>query len=240
MERGFPITSALLPNCIEADEHADPSRDPFGQRGQGRTLSPHRRDQPAPVVALLAQPLPVQERPFEHLGQTVDLVVVASVGKGAQFGQECVEAIKACRQPDAAFLDLAGLGKQALGLVLLAAAKVEKARLDEERRRKQEEARLLREERERLEFIESRRKEALGVLVGELGELDALRRISVHRHADGHTDRHDRVSAFSSWLLDRLEKMEARLSRDGLETRFKEQQLFGSTDDHGFHTRRRF
>ncbi|MGX7873150.1 hypothetical protein ACVDG5_010450 [Mesorhizobium sp. ORM6] len=122
----------------------------------------------------------------------------------------------------------------AVGLAVLAAAKMEERLRREAEQRRADEDRRRRELAARIKHIEDRRIAGLGALLSELDELDRLRRLITMLTAEFPTEPRSRLSAFLAWAREYLAKREARLSAQVIENRFETEHLFGDDDDHGF------
>ncbi|MDQ8757367.1 hypothetical protein RCO27_14145 [Sphingosinicella sp. LHD-64] len=121
----------------------------------------------------------------------------------------------------------------AVGLAVLAAAKTEQRLLREaqQQRRKEEEER--RELLRRTRHVEERRDAALQEILRELEQVERLRQFVGNLQSQGAVD-DGRLSEFLRWSVERLAAREAKLTAEGLETRFREGRLFGDDDDHDF------
>lgn len=122
----------------------------------------------------------------------------------------------------------------AVGLAVLAAAKTEQRLRQEAEQRRAEEERRRREQAARIKHIEDRRAAALAAILGELEELDRLRRLIAILAAEVPGEPMPRLSTFLAWAKEHLARREARLSAEAIEDRFASEQLFGDTDDHAF------
>lgn len=77
-------------------------------------MSANRPEKAPGRAAFLLELTPIPEGPLKHLGQTVDLIVIATVRKRAQFRKEGVKTLECCGKPYPAFLNLAGLSDETL------------------------------------------------------------------------------------------------------------------------------
>lgn len=122
----------------------------------------------------------------------------------------------------------------AVGLAVLAAAKMEERLRREAEQRRIEEERRRRELAARIKHVEDRRAAGLDAILSELDELDRLRRLITMLTAEVSAEPTSRLSAFLAWAREHLAKRETRLSAQAIENRFEAEHLFGDDDDHGF------
>lgn len=123
----------------------------------------------------------------------------------------------------------------AVGLVVLAAAKTEAKRLQDEAEELRWQARLKREMPFRLQYIEERRSFGLDEILGDIIKLAHFRQLIGQLRSTYAADgEQPRVAEFLKWSESELERREAALLPKGLERRFEERRLFGDRDDHDF------
>lgn len=122
----------------------------------------------------------------------------------------------------------------AVGIAVLAAAKTDVRLKREAEQHRIEEERLRREQSARIKHIEERRARGLREIFTELDELDKLRRLVSMLSAEMEGGPSLRLSAFLAWAHKQLKKRELRLSAESIENRFAAEGLFGDNDDHDF------
>ena len=122
----------------------------------------------------------------------------------------------------------------AVGLAVLAAAKMEERLRREAQRREIEEERRRQEMAARVRHIEDRRIAELGSILSELDELDRLRRLITMLTTEITAEPTPRLSEFLVWARAHLEERGACLSARAIEDRFEAERLFGDDDDHNF------
>lgn len=123
----------------------------------------------------------------------------------------------------------------AVGMVVLAAAKTEAARLSKEAEARRRQAQLERERPYRLAYISERRSGGLDSILDDMVKLANFRQLIGQLRSSYSTDAdHPRVAEFLRWSEDELKARETKLSPEGLECRFDNQNLFGNDDDHDF------
>jgi hypothetical protein len=121
-----------------------------------------------------------------------------------------------------------------VALVVLAIAKRDERERREEAERVRLEEKRIRELPLRKEFIADRRREGLDVVLGDLANLDRLRRLLVSLDALQAREASPRVARFVTWARQELAAREDAFSPSGLERRFENNRLFGEDDDHAF------
>lgn len=123
----------------------------------------------------------------------------------------------------------------AVGLVVLAAAKTEAQRLQNEAEELRRQARLKHEMPFRLQYIEERRSCGLDEILGDMVKLAHFRQLVGQLRSTYAADgEQPRVAEFLKWSAGELERRERGLSPEGLECRFDDANLFGDDDDHDF------
>ena len=122
----------------------------------------------------------------------------------------------------------------AVALVVLAIAKREDREYWAERERVRQEERRIRDLPLRAELVSKRRTEELEAVLGELANLDRLRRLLSGLNGAEDSSGSPRVSAFLIWAGNEFAAREEAFSAAGLERRFDAARLFGDDDDHGF------
>lgn len=125
----------------------------------------------------------------------------------------------------------------AVGLAVLATAKLEDARKCEEARLREEEEQRRRIEAQRHNYIEERRAKVFEQILERVERRDRLRRLVVALGEDLTAAENPRVREFIRWAATVLERAEQRLSAEGLETLFEHEHVFGPDDDRGFYPR---
>lgn len=123
----------------------------------------------------------------------------------------------------------------AVGLAVLAAAKVEDDKKAEEARLREEEAKQRRIEAKRLAYIDDRRRKVLEDVLARLEHRDRLRNFVARLEEELADDQGLRVSEFVAWTRKKLASADRSLSAVGLDELFREQNVFGSDDDRGFY-----
>lgn len=124
--------------------------------------------------------------------------------------------------------------KIAIGIAVVAAAKAERKRKDDEQARLYEEQRQRREMEARLEYIKERRSDEPTVLLETLSRLEKLETLLALAKSGSGEGIDCRVQEFGHWLQCQVKETRALLNPAGLEERFTELNLFGSEDDRDF------
>lgn len=114
----------------------------------------------------------------------------------------------------------------AVGMAALLAAKIEQRLKWEEQQRKWEKERRQREAALRARKIEEGRVAALSEILGELDQLDRLRRLLSQLREQAGPNPAGRIAEFVSWSERHLVAQEAAMSAEGLNERFESQRLF--------------
>lgn len=124
--------------------------------------------------------------------------------------------------------------KIAIGIAVVAAAKAERKRKDDEQARLYEEQRQRREMEARLEYIEERRSDELAIFLDTQSRLEKLEMLLALARNEPGDDIDNRVQEFRHWLQRQVNETRALLTRAGLGERFSELNLFGQDDDRDF------
>lgn len=127
--------------------------------------------------------------------------------------------------------------KIAIGIAVVAAAKAERKRQDDEQAKRYEEQRQRREREARIKYIEERRSDELANLLNSQSRLEKLETLLALAHNEPGDDIDSRVQEFRHWLQCQVNKTHALLTAAGLEDRFSELNLFGHDDDRDFRPR---
>lgn len=131
------------------------------------------------------------------------------------------------------------MDKIAIGIAVVAAAKAERKRKDDEQARLYEEQRQRREMEARLEYIEERRSDELAILLDTHSRVEKLETLLALAQGEPEDDIDSRVQEFRHWLQGQVNEARALLTLAGLEERFFELNLFGPDDDRDFRPRNR-
>lgn len=123
----------------------------------------------------------------------------------------------------------------AVGLAVLAAAKLEDEQRAEEDRIRAEGAAQRRNEAKRLAYIEDRRLKVLAVAFDRMEKRDRLRRLAGQISNELRETRSPRAVEFVAWLERHLEQAEKNADVEGLESLFESEHVFGADDDKGFY-----
>lgn len=124
--------------------------------------------------------------------------------------------------------------KIAIGIAVVAAAKAERKREDDERARRYEDQCQRREREARFKYIEDRRADELAKLLDTQLRLEKLEVLMECSGAETGESDDRRVQEFRHWLQSRINETRALLTPSGLAERFSDLNLFGSEDDQGF------
>ncbi|AWW72927.1 hypothetical protein CD351_00630 [Erythrobacter sp. KY5] len=124
--------------------------------------------------------------------------------------------------------------KIAIGIAVVAAAKAERKRKDDEQARLYEEQRQRREMKARFEYIEERRSDELAIILETQSRLEKLETLLALTNNDPGEGIDSRVQEFGHWLRCQINETRALLTPSGLEERFSELNLFGPEDDRDF------
>jgi hypothetical protein len=128
--------------------------------------------------------------------------------------------------------------KIAVGIAVVAAAKAERKREDDEQARRYEEQRQRRELEARLKYIEDRRCTELEKLVAAHQRVEQLQSLLACVDARPAENQSTRLTTFRNWLIGQVEDARSLLTADRLEEYFATENVFGSDDDRDFSTRR--
>jgi len=123
----------------------------------------------------------------------------------------------------------------AVGLAVLAAAKVEDDQKVEEARLREEDAKRRRIEGQRLAYIAERRDKVLEDVLARLERRDRLAAFVRRLEEELAGEQATRVAEFLAWAGKKLAAADERLSATGLDQLFQEQHIFGADDDRGFY-----
>jgi len=126
------------------------------------------------------------------------------------------------------------LDKIAVGIVVMAAAKAERQREDQERARRWEEEKQRRETEARRKYVEGRRQAELAGLLEALQRTDRFERLLSCAGSAIEKGNDDRISMFRDWLQSQIDEDRHLLSPEGLRVRFEEMNLFGPNDGRDF------
>lgn len=124
--------------------------------------------------------------------------------------------------------------KIAMAMPVLAAAKREDERRDEEQRLRWAEDERRRNDAKRRAYIEERRLKALDELLTMIERLERLRLLASQISRDPLSDEAPRSSEFARWLEEKLAQAERSTSVSALEEMFCAEGLFGDDEDSGF------
>lgn len=124
--------------------------------------------------------------------------------------------------------------KIAIGISVVAAAKAERGREEEKRARKREEQRRARESAARSKYVEDRRQTELTDLLAKLQRTDQFEQLLSRLAGRAEPDHDRRITLFESWLQSQIDQSRQLFTREGLETHFKNLDLFGQDDDRDF------
>lgn len=123
----------------------------------------------------------------------------------------------------------------AVGLAVLAAAKVEDDQKVEEARLREDDAKRRRIEGQRLAYIAERRDKVLEDVLASLERRDRLAAFVKRLEEELAGEQATRVAEFLAWAGKKLAAADERLSATGLDELFQEQHIFGADDDRGFY-----
>lgn len=124
--------------------------------------------------------------------------------------------------------------KIAMGIAVVAAAKAERKREDQERAKRYEEQRQRREVEARLSYVEERRHHELTRLLETQQRLERLELLLANSISERQYSEDSRVQKFREWLEGHVDSTRAMLTPAGLQARFADANLFGSQDDRDF------
>ena len=130
------------------------------------------------------------------------------------------------------------MDKIAVGIAVVAAAKAERKREDDEQARRYEEQRQRRELEARLKYIEDRRCTELEKLVAAHQRVEQLQSLLACVGARPTEHQSTQLTTFRSWLIGQVEDARSLLTADRLEEYFTTENVFGSDDDRDFSTGR--
>lgn len=130
------------------------------------------------------------------------------------------------------------VNKIAIGIAVVAAAKAERERKDNEQALRYEEQRQRRELEARLKYIEDRRAEELAKLLDAHQRLNRLENLLACIHADPGASDNCRVQQFREWLQRHIDEAQPLLTPSGLEEKFSNMNIFGPDDDRDFNPNR--
>jgi exonuclease VII large subunit len=121
--------------------------------------------------------------------------------------------------------------KIAIGIAVVAAAKNERKREDDERAREHELRRQREEQTARLKFIEQRRSSEFGSLLTNYQKLEQMETILEHIQANGPITPNTRLREFVQWLSNQIAETRDKLALPAIEIHFCANNIFGQNDD---------
>ena len=127
--------------------------------------------------------------------------------------------------------------KIAIGIAVVAAAKAERKRKDDEQARIYEEQRQRRDREARVKYIEERRSDELTILLDTQSRLEKLETLLAMANNEPGENIDSRLQEFRHWLQGQVNETRALLTSAGFEGRFSELNLFGHDDDRDFRPR---